>query len=197
MFYNQHAAYIEKSFYRKSVSDCQTGLGDYKETFFYLEKQSLRGRIEFPVCSPPEKPKPGSHPMASPLRRERGVCRECKETNQCTGFLIRSPIVPPGGSDSDLRAHRPTTPRTCCQVCMFSPHLLFRFQLQKADTTCFPSSCSSQTRRNTTEVMDFRLQLSPWPSAEYKYRNLYLSSICFTLERSPGHWPVTCATVMV
>lgn len=35
---------------------------------------------------------------------ERWVCREWKETNQCTGFIIRSPIVPPRGSDSDLRA---------------------------------------------------------------------------------------------
>lgn len=33
-----------------------------------------------------------------------------------------------------------------------------------------------------------------WPSEEYKLGNLHLSTICFTLKRSLGRWPISCAT---
>lgn len=169
---------LKRDFVR--VYDCQAGLRDYKEAFFNLEKQSLRGKTEFPkillLATNKAKSRIPSRGLPSqPKGSGEGSAAGAWIQIMCTGFIIRSFVVriyvPPQGSDSDLRAQRVRShcsrpvhaARCACSLHIwFSEQDLTGFKLQNPETTyvshnTFPTKLDIHNRRHEFWVTAFYL----------------------------------------
>lgn len=69
LFYNQNAAYVEKRFYKSLYLITRQVSGIIKKPFLTWRNNRWEAKqnSQRSCCSPLAKPKPESHPMASPL----------------------------------------------------------------------------------------------------------------------------------